>query len=586
MTNERVERRLMAILAADIAGYSRLMEVDEEGTLARLKACRRDVVEPKIAEYRGRIVKTTGDGILVEFGSVVDAVRCAVEVQRGMPERNAEVPSDSRIEFRVGINLGDIIIDGDDIYGDGVNVAARLEGLAEPNGVCVSRVVRDQVRDKLDLAFEDMGEQQVKNIARPVRVFRIAAPVIGQPTGSTKPTLALPDKPSIAVLPFQNMSGDPEQEYFADGMVDDIITGLSRIKWLFVIARNSTFTYKGRAVDVKQVGRELGVRYVLEGSVRKGADRVRITGQLVDAATGAHVWAERYDRKSADIFALQDEIALSVVGAIEPSLRRAEVERVKRKRPDSLDAYDLVLRAQPDVYSGMPERATEALVLLERALALDPAYALAHAFSAMCRHNRFLRAGLHEEDRAASIRHAQAAIAYGQDDALALTFAGFSIGMDGHDRGAAFAAFEAALATSPSTALTYILGSVILGWTGEAERAIEWGERAMRLSPFDPWAFAAFGSLTLGHFQRGRYAEAANAAYKAVQSNPAHSINYVLLAAPLAKLGRLEEAKAAAARVLELHPAFRYSRQFSGVDCAPALAASLSEALSATGLPE
>src|SRR5580704_8478810 len=394
-------------------------------------------------------------------------------------------------------------------------------------------------------------------------------------------TLALPDKPSVAVLPFSNLSEDSAQEYFADGMVDDIITGLSRIKWLFVIARNSTFTYKGRAVDVKQVGRELGVRYVLEGSVRKAADRVRITGQLIDAATGTHVWAERYDRKFDDIFALQDEIALSVVGAIEPSLRRAEVERVKRKRPDSLDAYDLVLRAQPDVYSGMPEGATKALTLLESALALDPAYALAHAFAAMCHHNRFLRAGLLEEDRAASIRHARAALTYGQDDALALTFAGFSIGMDGHDRAAAFAAFEAALAVSPSTALTYIFGSVVLGWTGEAERAIEWGERGMRLSPFDPWAFAAFGSLALGHFQRGRFDESANAAYRAVQANPTHSINYVLLAAPLAKLGRLREARAAATRVLELHPAFRYSRQFSGVDCPPVLATTLGEALSA-----
>jgi TolB-like protein len=400
------------------------------------------------------------------------------------------------------------------------------------------------------------------------------------------PALALPDMPSIAVLPFSNLSDDPEQGYLADGMVDDIITGLSRIKWLFVIARNSTFSYKGRAVDVKQVGRELGVRYVLEGSVRKAADRVRITGQLVDAAGGAHVWAERYDREFDDIFALQDEIALSVVGAIEPSLRRAEVERVKRKRPDSLDAYDLVLRAQPDVYSGMPERSANALVLLKRALALDPGYALAHGFAAMSHHNRFLRAGLHEEDRAAAIGHARAAIVHGQDDALALTFAGFSIGMDAHDRAAGFAAFEAALAVSPSTALAYILGSVIFSWTGEAERAIEWGERGMRLSPFDPWAFAAFGSLALGHFRRGRYEEAANAAYKAVQANAAHSINYVILAAPLAKLERLEEAKAAATRVLELHPSFRYSRQFSGVDCAPELAASLGEALRAAGLPE
>jgi TolB-like protein len=398
--------------------------------------------------------------------------------------------------------------------------------------------------------------------------------------------LKLPGKPSVAVLPFTNLSGEPEQEYFADGMVDDIITGLSRIKWLFVIARNSTFIYKGRAADVKQVGRELGVRYVLEGSLRKVENRVRITGQLIDAATGAHVWAERYDRKIDDIFALQDEIALSVVGAIEPTLLRAEVERVKRKRPESLDAYDLVLQAQPDVYSGMPEGATKALTLLERSIAIDHTYALAHAFAAMGHHNRFLRAGLHEEDRAASVRHAQAAIVHGQDDALALTFAGFSIGMDGHDRAAAFAAFGAALAVSPSSALTYILGSVIHGWGGEAERAIEWAERGMRLSPFDPWAFAAYHSFTLGHFHRGRFEEAANAAHKAVQSNPAHSISFMLLAAPLAKLGRLEEAKAAAARVLNLQPAFRYSRQFSGVDCAPALAVSLGEALHETGLPE
>jgi tetratricopeptide (TPR) repeat protein len=298
------------------------------------------------------------------------------------------------------------------------------------------------------------------------------------------------------------------------------------------------------------------------------------------------LWTERFDRPLDDVFALQDEIALNVLGAIEPSLRRAEVERVNRKRPDSLDAYDLVLQAQPDVNSGMPAQVTKALVLLERALALDPTYALAHAFAAMCHHCLFLRAGLQDEERAASIRHAQAAIAQGQDDALALTLAGFSIGMDGHEHAAAFAAFDAALAVSPSSALTYVLGSVIYGWTGEAERAIEWGERGLRLSPFDPWAFASFHSLSLGHFQRGRYEEAANAAYKAIQSNPAHSISYMLLAAPLAKLGRLEEARTAAAGVLKLQPAFHYRQQFVGVDCAPALATALAEALRVTGLPE
>jgi len=498
-----------------------------------------------------------------------------------MAKRNAEVPQEKRIELRMGIHVGDVLIEEDDIFGDGVNVAARLESIAEPGGICFSRAAFEQVEGKIDASFEDGGDQQLKNIARPIRIYRInfAAP-------ARSAILTLPDKPSIAVLPFQNMSGDPEQEYFSDGMVDDIITGLSRIKWLFVIARNSTFTYKGQAVDVKRVGHELGVRYVLEGSVRKAADRVRITGQLIDAATGAHVWAERYDRKFDDIFALQDEITLSIVGAIEPNLRRAEVERVKRKRPDSLDAYDLVLQAQPDVYSGMPERTERAVSPLQRALALDPTYALAHAFISMCHHVRFLRGGLHEEDRNAAIRHAQTALVYGADDALALTFAGFSIGMDAHDRAGAFAAFEAALAVSPSSAITYILGSTVLGWAGEADRAIEWGERAMRLSPFDPWAWSALGSIATGQFINGRYEEAAAAAYKAVQSNPAHSINYVHLAGALAKLGRLDEAKAAAARVLELQPAFHFSRQFAGVNCAPALARSLGKALRMTGLPE
>ena len=581
-------RKLAAILAADVVGYSKLAGSDEERTLARLRALRSDLIDPTIAVHNGRVVKRTGDGVLIEFRSVVDAMRCAIEVQNGMVERNAGLPPERRIEFRIGIHLGDVVEESDgDLMGDGVNIAARLEGIADPAGICLSEDAYRQVRDKVEMDFGDLGDRELKNIARPVRVYQVRPSTQrARPDIRQSAALPLPDKPSIAVLPFQNMSGDPAQDYFCDGMVDDIITGLSRIRWLFVIARNSTFTYKGRAVDVKQVGRELGVRYVLEGSVRKLADRVRITGQLIDAATGAHVWAERYDRKSDDIFALQDEIALSVVGAIEPNLRRAEVERVNRKRPDSLDAYDLVLRAHPDVFSGMPDRATKALALLDRALALDPAYAMAHGSAAMCHHNRFLRAGLHEEDRAASIRHAQQALAYGQDDALALTLAGFCIGMDAHDRAAAFTAFEAALAVSPSTALTYVCGSVILSWGGEAECAIEWGERGLRLSPFDPWAFAAFGSLMLGHFYRARYDEAVSAAYKAVQSNPAHSINHVLLAAALAKVGRIEEAKAAAPRVLELHPAFRYGRQFSGVDSEPALAASLSEALRAAGLTE
>lgn len=426
----------------------------------------------------------------------------------------------------------------------------------------------------------------------PRRGYRYVGPAVATndphtvaTTGATSGP-SLPEKPSVAVLPFSNLSGDPQQEYFADGMVDDIITGLARIKWLFVIARNSTFSYKGRAVDVKQVGRELGVRYVLEGSVRRAGRNVRVTAQMIDASTGAHVWAERYDRSSDDIFGLQDEIALAAVGAIAPSVRKAEIERVRRKRPESLDAYDLVLQAQPDVDSGMPEQVTRALVLLERAIALEPTYALAHGNAAMCHHCLFLRAGLQEINRASSIRHARLAIVHGQDDALALTWAGFSIGMDAHDRAAAFAALEAALAISPSSALTYILGSVILGWSGEAERAIEWSEQGLRLSPFDSWAWAAFDAQAMSHLLRGRYEEACRAAYKSVQANPAHSITYVQLAAALARLGQLDEAKAAAARVIELQPAFRYSRQFAGVNCAPALAEALGSALRAAGLPE
>jgi adenylate cyclase len=557
------------------------MGADEEGTLARVNAIRREFWEPKVAEHRGRIVKRTGDGVLIEFASVVDAARYGIEIQRGMAERNAEVPQDQRIELRMGIHVGDVLIEEDDIFGDGVNVAARLEGIAEPGGICFSRAAFEQVEGKIDASFEDGGDQQLKNIARPIRIYRInfAAPV-------RSATLKVPDKPSIAVLPFQNMSGDPEQDYFADGMVEDIITGLSRIKWLFVIARNSSFTYKGRTVDVKQVGRELGVRYVLEGSVRKVGSRVRITCQLIEGETGAHIWAERYDRPLDDIFALQDEITLSVVGAIEPNLRLAEVERAKRKRPDSLDAYDLVLQALPDVYSRMPEQSQRALRLLARALELDPTYALAHACAAQCNHAIFLRGGQNIENRKAAVRHAQAALAYGQDDALALTLAGFSIGMEGHDRAAAFAAFEASLAVSPSSALAFMQGSVIHALAGDAERAIEWSEKGLRLSPFDPWRSSAFLALALAKFHLGQTQEAAADARKSVQSSPGFSIPYVALAAALARLGRLEEAKTVAARVLELQPEFRYSRFLAAANCETKLAAALSEALRPTGLPE
>lgn len=577
MAEARIERRLAAILCADVAGYSRLMGEDEEGTLAALKAHRRELIDPTLASHQGRIVKTTGDGLLVEFPSVVDAVRCAVLIQQELAGRNRDVAESRRIRFRVGINLGDIIIDEGDIFGDGVNVAARLQALAEPGGICVSGAVREQLGEKLPLGFADLGEHKVKNIARPVHVYRV-----GPSAPAARP--AAPDRPSIAVLPFTNMSGDAEQEYFADGMVEDIITGLSRIKWLSVIARNSSFVYKGKAVDVKQAARELGVRYILEGSVRKAGNRVRITGQLIEAASGAHLWAERYDRALDDIFALQDEITMSVVGAIEPSLRSAEIERVKRKRPDSLDAYDLVLRALPHVYPAMPEEAAKALPLLEEALRLAPDYALAHGMAAWCHEQRFVRDALDAAERDAALAHAHAALASGADDATALGLGGFVVGLGGGDTRTALDAFERALALSPSNAIALGFGAVVLAWAGEAERASEWAERALRLNPFDPLRYGPLIALTIAHFTRGRYEAAAETARRALQANPRFSLLHVVLAAVLARLGRGAEAKAAAERALALEPGFHAAAlpRVVGAKVGEPLAAACREA----GLPD
>ena len=584
----RTARRLAAILAADVASYSRLMGADEEGTLAALKGHRRELIDPLIAQHQGRIVKTTGDGVLIEFASIVDAVRCAVVMQQGMEDRNANVNESQRIRFRVGINVGDVIVEDDDIFGDGVNVAARLEALAQPGEICVSATVREHVGEKLPIGFVDLGEHSVKNIARPVHVYRIETRVEPKKAVQGEPAhamLALPDRPSIAVLPFTNMGGDVEQDYFADGIVEDIITGLARIKWLFVIARNSSFAYKGRSVDVKQAGRELGVRYILEGSVRKASSRVRVSGQLVEADTGRHVWADRYDRTLDDVFALQDELTMSVVAAVEPSVRQAEIERVKRKRPDSFDAYDLVLRAIPDVYPAMPEGAAKALPLLERALSMEPDYALAHGFASWAHEIVFARGGGREENRLGTIRHAHAAIAHGRDDAVALSLGGFGLGMVAHDRQAARQAFEAALALSPSCALTYMFGGVVMVLAGNPERGIEWGERAFRLSPFDPMSYVPWFSITLGHFQRGEYEAAAEAAQKVFQANPYWSSAHLLLAATHAKLGRHDAAKSAAARVLELDPGYTISGSRAKFDMHPSLAAPYSEALRETGLP-
>jgi adenylate cyclase len=578
-------RRLAAILAADVAGYSRLIGADEEGTLERLKALRRELVDPKISEHHGRIVKTTGDGMLVEFASVVDAVRCAVAVQQAMPERHTGVGADSRIELRVGINLGDVIVEGDELYGDGVNIAARIETLADPGSVFVSYTVYDHVRDRLPFAFEDLGEQQVKNIARPVRVYRLRDPDAAK--SPSAPALPLPDKPSIAVLPFANMSGDPEQEYFADGMVEEIITALSRIRWLFVIARNSSFTYKGRAVDVKQVSRELGVRYVLEGSVRKGGNRVRITAQLIDATNGAHLWADRFDGLLEDVFELQDKVAISVAGVIEPTLRQTEIERARRKRPDSLDAYDLYLRALPCAVAAMPEDADRALLLLDKAIELEPDFAAAHAMIAFCHEQRYLRGGMQEETRNAALRHARQAIAAGGDDAMALATAGFVIAVAGRDFETAITAFERSFALSSSSALSLSFSSIVRAWKGDDAIAVEQANRALRLSPVDPWIYMPYIGLAYAHFAARRFEETVAAASLATQSNPRFSVPQILHAAALGCLDRSEDAKTVVQRLLELQPDLTVATAvLSARYVDPKNIAALENALRRAGLPE
>ena len=556
----RVERRLAAILAADVAGYSRLMGADEEGTLARLKALRRELADPKIKEHRGRIVKTTGDGLLIEFASVVDAVRCAVEVQREMADRNADVPSDRRIEFRMGINLGDIIKDGRDIYGDGVNLAARLEALAEPGGICVSRVVRDQVRDKLDFSFEDMGEQQVKNIARPIRVHRI---LISEASGrsepvsaSAKPVLALPDKPSIAVLPFQNMSGDPEQEYFADGMVEEIITALSRIRWLFVVARNSTYTYKGQAVDVKQVGRELGVRYVLEGSVRKASGRVRITAQLIEAETNAHLWADRFDGSLEDVFELQDQVAINVAGVIEPTLQAAEIRRTADRRTNDLAAYDLYLRALPHGLSYEKNRVVQAIDLLGRAIERDPHYGPALALSAWC-HVQLDVGGstdCRDTNRRQAIDLARQALRVAGDDPAVLTHAGHVLGYFGEDIKAAIGLMDRSLELNPSFAHGWRWSGWIRLYAGQADLAIEHFQTSLRLSPRDRTAGRLTG-IGIAHFFGRRFDDAAATLLTSLEELPAHATPYRFLASCYAHMGRLDEAREIVARLKTITPA-------------------------------
>jgi adenylate cyclase len=556
----RVDRRLAAILAVDIAGYSRLMGANEEGTLRQLKEHRKELIDPKITEHRGRIVKTSGDGMLVEFVSVVDAVRCAVDVQRGMIERNAKLPVESRIQFRVGINVGDIISDDNDIYGDGVNVAARLEALAEPGGICVSRNVHDQVRDKLSFSFEDIGEQVFKNIARSIGVHRVSlaenAPltVVKSTAAAQKPELASSDRPSLAVLPFANMSGDPEQEYFADGISEDIITGLSKLRWFFVIARNSSFAYKGKTADVKRAARELGVRYVLEGSVRKSGNRVRITAQLIDAATGNHIWADHYDGNLTDIFALQDEITEKVVAAIEPRLLEAEGIRSQNRSPEDLGAWDMVIQANSLFWRLTKAETETAIETLRRAVERYPEYAPARSMLAfVLLISSYLGWGLMDPQLKEAATLAGRAAELDDSDPWAHLALGF-VAFVRRRTNVATAEFRRALALNPNFAAAH----GYLGWTlafdGQADQAITHLEEAIRLSPHDPQNAIFNTGLAVAHYLEGRYTDAVEYSRKTLQQRSAFTAGHRIYCASLAQDGQIDEAREALARLKEMHP--------------------------------
>jgi len=543
------------------------MGADEEGILARLKAARKSLVDPAIAAHRGRIVKTTGDGVLVEFASAVDAARCAIEFQRGMVEQNAAVPQAKRIEFRVGIHVGDIIVDDNDIFGDGVNIAARLEGIAEPGGVCISDDAQRQIRGKIDTGFEDMGPQSLKNIAEPMRAWRLRMGAIGSaaapiwpPVESTQ-ALALPDKPSVAVLPFENMSGDPEQEYFADGMVDEIITALSRFKWLFVIARNSSFTFKGKAVDIKEVGRRLGVRYVLEGAVRKAAGKVRITGQLIDAVTGTHLWADRFERDLTDIFALQDEVTVAVVSAIQPKLLQTEIAMAARRRPENLTAYDFYLRALQQSYLTTREGVAETIRLAHRAFELDHGFGRAAALAGNGHMQNVLwgYAADPQFDRKEAVRLSRLALSIDDGDPDTLARAGIISAFMVGDCESEIELVDRAVALNPNSFQAWHSRGQVYRIAGLPEEAVRSFELAIRKSPVDPRLHLTFGGMAQAFVELRRFDEAIVAGKKSLRQNPSYSPAYQYLASAFAHLGRDAEAREAAARLLELDPAFTIS---------------------------
>jgi adenylate cyclase len=558
------ERRLAAVLAADMVGYSRLMEVDEAGTLARLKTHRLELIDPAIAKNRGHIIKTTGDGLLVEFQSVADAVVCAAEVQRRMARRNADVSPARWIQFRIGINLGDVIFEENDIFGDGVNVAARLQMLAEPGGICVSGAVRDQVDHRLDeVAFEDLGQRNVKNISRPIHVFRVRlepATTVALESGKDR-SAATPinRKPSIAVLPLVNMSGEPEQEFFADGLTEDIITELSRFRDLLIISRNSTFVHKGKAVKVQEVARELDVEYVLEGSVRKVGDRVRVTVQLIDAQTDRHIWAERYDRKLEDIFAIQDEVTGAIVATLPGRVEAATHERAKRKRTDNMAAYECVLAAKVLHHRSQREANAEALLLLDRALALDANYAHAHAWKACVLGQTWIYGWCADRDATFQqvVAELQLALALDDNDSdVHRILAAVHLTRDDHDK--AMYHQERALALNPNYDLVAVQQGELLTWLGRPEEGIDWIRKAMRLNPYHPERF--WNHLGRACYCAEKFAEAAEAFAHITRPDYTH---HAFLAATFAQMGNTVAATAHAAEVVKLEPTFSVAAYFA-----------------------
>jgi len=592
VAGERVERRLAAVLAADVAGYSRLMGADEVGTLDAFKALRRKVVDPVIAEYKGRIVKTTGDGLLVEFASAVDALQSAIEVQRGVVKQNAEIRQKLRIEFRIGIHIGDVIIDDQDIFGDGVNIAARLESLAEPGGICISDDTYRQIRGKVDAICEDLGPRTLKNIADPMRIWRVQPH--GQLNAATQPDSsgpALPEKPSIAVLPFQNMSGDPEQEYFADGMVEDITTALSRFRPLFVIARNSSFTYKGKSVDIRQVGRELGVRYVLEGSVRKAGGQVRISGQLIDVTTGAHLWADRFDGGLENIFELQDKVTRQVTGAITSEISQAETDRASRKPISSIDAvtecYRGISHAQ---WPTGPENNDAALQHFKNAMALDPTYALAYGGAAMClmwrRVNKWPRDSAED---CKQLRHlAESVKGLKTDDAYTLSALGFALAVyDEEDYEVGLDLVDAAIRANPNLGSAYLSRGFLRVWDGGSDDAIADFEQSMRFSPRDPFSFTTMIGMAFANYNAGRFAEAANWADKAIRTFPFFIPGLQIAIMCYVGAGRIGDAQRVMSDCLRMLPNLHRStiKEYNGLR-SPELRMRMGEALSKAGWPE